>query len=89
MLQTMKTRVLALGATAAIVGSALGGVAIAHAQTPPPSNPPSASQQATNETSQEANESAMEQVEKGEPALPGGGHADQGTNAQHDFQGIE
>ena len=89
MLQTMKTRLLALGATAAIIGSTLGGVAVANAQTTPPANSPAASQQVANDTPPEANESAVEQVEKGEPALPGGGHTDQGANAQHDFQGIE
>ena len=91
MFETMKSKVLGAGLGLALVGSAVGCVAMtgltaAGAQTPP-ANTPAVTQQAEKP---EANESAVETPEANEPQLPGGGHADAaGADVQHDFQGVE
>jgi cytoskeletal protein RodZ len=93
MLQSMKARLLALGAAGAILASSLVGIAAVNAQTatPTPTSPPAATQQAPDAPDREASEApGNETAEPNEPALPGGGHADQdGVDVQHDFQGIE
>jgi cytoskeletal protein RodZ len=92
-LQSMKARLLALAAAGAILVSGLVGIAAVNAQTttPTPTSPPAATQQVPDGSDQEASEApGSETVEPNEPALPGGGHADQdGVDVQHDFQGIE
>ncbi len=91
MFETMKAKVLGAGLGLALVGSAVGGVAMtgltaASAQTPP-TNTPAITQPAT---TPEKPESAVEATEANEPQLPGGGHADAaGVDVQHDFQGVE
>ncbi len=88
MFETMKSKVLGAGLGLALVGSAVGGVAMtgltsAGAQTPPNTPSVTQSQQA------EAPETA-DKPEANEPQLPGGGHADaDGVDVQHDFQGVE
>ena len=91
MFQTMKARLLALGATGAILVSGLGIAGVNAQSTPTPASPPAASQQIPNGSDREANEvPGGEEAEPNEPALPGGGHADQeGVDVQHDFEGIE
>jgi hypothetical protein len=93
MFQSMKARLLALGAAGAILVSGLVGIAATSAQatTPTPASPPAASQQVPDGPDREANEvPGGEEAEPNEPALPGGGHADQdGVDVEHDFQGIE
>jgi hypothetical protein len=93
MLQSLKSRLLALGTAAALVGGTLGGIGLVHAQTPQPSNtaPAVTQQQLPDEPEQEAaaETSGSDKVEANEN-LPGGGHADQpGVDVQHEFQGIE
>jgi hypothetical protein len=94
MFESMKVRLLALGAAGVILASALGGISAIHAQspTPTPSNPAAVTQQQLpDEPEREAaaETSASDKVEANEN-LPGGGHADQpGVDVQHEFQGIE
>ncbi len=99
MFETMKAKVLGAGLGLALVGSAVGGVAMtgitsAGAQTPP--NTPVVTQSQTAETpgteapGTEAPESATDTAEANEPQLPGGGHADaDGVDVQNDFQGVQ
>lgn len=92
MFQSMKVRLLTLGAGAALLASGLVGMGVVRAQTAPPSGtPPAATQQAPTGAEREANETpGAEKNEANEPALPGGGHADQpGVDVQHEFDGIE
>lgn len=92
MFQSMRARLLTLGAGAALLASGVVGMGVVRAQTAPPSNTPSAAtQQAPNDPEREANEiPGAEKQEANEPALPGGGHADQpGVDVQHEFDGIE
>ncbi len=91
MLGTLKTKLLAGAAALALLGAAVGGSAAVYAQTSQPTQPPAATQQVESQERAEASEvPGVEKQEANEPALPGGGHADQpGVDVQHDFQGIE
>lgn len=95
MFETMKTKILGAGLGLALIGSAVGGVAMtgltsAGAQTPPSTPGVTQSQPADAPGAPEAPESATDAAEANEPQLPGGGHADAGgVDVQHDFQGVE
>ncbi len=94
MFETIKSKVLGAGLGLALVGSAVGGVAMtgltsAGAQTPP-STPSVTQSQPADAPGADAPESATDTAEANEPQLPGGGHADaDGVDVQHDFQGVE
>jgi len=95
MFETMKTKILGAGLGLALVGSAVGGVAMtgltsAGAQTPPSTPAVTQSESAEVPGAPEAAESATDAAEANEPQLPDGGHADAaGVDVQHDFQGVE
>ena len=97
MFETMKSKLLGAGLGLALVGSAVGGVAMtgvtaAGAQTPPSTPDVTQSQPAETPGAEapEAPDSATDAAEANEPQLPGGGNADApGVDVQHDFQGVE
>ncbi len=91
MFDSLKAKLLALGAAGAILVGTMGGIAAVHAQADanPTPDTSAAAQQAPDDT--EATEVAgVETEEANEPALPGGGHQDQPeVDVQHEFVGIE
>src|ERR1700694_5447687 len=84
-----KPRLVLLGASGMIAAGAFAGTSvISHAASAPPSaqvapapaeTPDAAGTEAT----------AAEKPEANEPALPGGGHSDTGSNVDHQFDAVE
>jgi hypothetical protein len=87
-----KPRLALLGASGMIAAGALAGTAvISQAASPTPSAQVAPAQAETPDApGTEAPEVAgAEKPEANEPALPGGGHADTGSTADHQFDGVE
>jgi hypothetical protein len=87
-----KPRLALLGASGMIAAGALvGTTVVSHAATPTPSAQVTPGQAETADApGTEAPETAAaEKPEANEPALPGGGHNDTGSNADHQFEGVE
>jgi hypothetical protein len=80
-----KTRLAILAVPAALAVG--GGAVVAHAAAPSPA-PPSSSP-AASDTSTEAPDTSPEPAEANEPGQPGGGHADQAGQGDHQWDGVE
>lgn len=80
-----KLALLAVPAVLAIGGS----VILANAASPSAGTSPTSSQTAAGETATESPEITSATVDPNEPSLPGGGHSDQGDQADHQFDGTE
>ncbi len=92
MLTTLKAKLLAGGASLALLAAAVGGGVAVHAQTSQPTQPPAATQTAQPPAvpqQAEPENGEVKGIGKVETDGPGG-HADQdGVDVQHDFQGVE
>lgn len=91
MLNTLKRKLLLIGAPVVLVGAGLTTMA-ASAATPTPTATPQVEKPGTAaEAAEPADTAAEAAAEANEPALPGGGHADSATdaNADHQFDGVE
>lgn len=89
MFETLKAKLLTAIAGIALVGAAVSGGAIVHAQSNS-TQPPAAIQQAGPGEGDEAPEAAGVESPEDDAGLPGGGHADQeGVDVQHEFEGVE
>ncbi len=87
-----KPRLALLGASGIIAAAAFAGTTvISHAATPTPSTQTAPTETASPEApGTEAPETTgAEKPEANEPALPGGGNADTGSTADHQFDGVE
>ena len=87
-----KPRLVLLGASGMIAAGAFAGTSvISHAASAPPSAQvapaPAETPDATSTGAPEA--TAAEKPEANEPALPGGGHSDTGSNVDHQFDAVE
>jgi hypothetical protein len=87
-----KSRLALLGASGMLVAGAVAGTTvISQAAAPTPSAQVAPAQSATPAApGTEAPEAAGAKTpEANEPALPGGGHSDTGSTADHQYDGVE
>ena len=87
-----KPRLALLGASGMIAaGTFAGATVVSHAASPSPSAQVTPSQAETPDAPETGAPAAAtaEKPEANEPALPGGGHNDTGSSADHQFDGVE
>ena len=93
---SLRRKILWLSVPAVLAAGAITYGSVVAFATPGTTRPASSLTQPVDSTAAdspvekpEQPESAVEQPEPNEPALPGGGHADTSAQANHEFDGVE